>query len=317
MLLDPGIFISCSSDKATDPIEESPPEIIWTSRGLDSIMIYSILANSGYILAGTNEGLFKSSGESWNYINLDSTNSMVTDFYMHADGSILAGTSNNGIYKSSDTGNSWEHIGLQNIGITSLTADTQGKIFAGTRNGIYASIVPYDEWWPVNSDFNNQIFSSLLVTSQNTVFAGGTGVYRSDDNGRTWNLKNNGLGNWPVYSLISGKDGEIYAGADIGGFFLTTDNGESWTRSNTGMSNTEILSLAMNKDGHIFSGIWRGGVYRSTNGGNDWMPVDSGLTNKSVGTITISPDDYLFAGTFRGIFMTEDKCTISSLKGRR
>jgi len=73
----------------------------------------------------------------------------------------------------------------------------------------------------------------------------------------------------------------------------------------------------MNKDGHIFSGIWRGGVYRSTNGGNDWMPVDSGLANKSVGTITISPDDYLFAGTFRGIFRTEEKCTISSLKGNR
>jgi len=311
------IISACTSeDKIVNPGTTPPPEIIWMQKGLDTCRIYSLFfLIDGKIFAGTDKGLFYSSdnGEIWIDINQDLLNTAVTCFCMQPDGSILAGTSNKGIFVSTDDGSIWQYIGMENMNITSIAIDSHEKIFTGTRgNGIFNSIPPYDEWWSSNPDFNNQTFSALLITSPNTIFAGGTGAYRSDDNGRTWNFKDNGLGNWSVYSLVSGKEGKIYAGTDVGGFFRSTDNGESWLRSNSGMSNTEITSLAINEDGHFFSGTWRGGVYRSTNDGNDWTLADSGLTNKSVYSVAVSPNGYLFAGTFRGIFRTESKCTISS-----
>ncbi len=200
---------------------------------------------------------------------------------------------------SLDNGDNWQYIGLKNINITSIAVSSHGNIFAGTRgNGIFILSSLNKEWIIADPALNYQTFSSLLVKSENIVFAGGTGVFRSDDNGKYWNLKNKGLGNWPVYSLILDKRGNIDAG---------TDNGGSWINSNEGLTNTELTSLAINDIGHIFAGTWRGGIYRSINDGKNWAAVDSGLTNKEVFSLIIPSDNYLYAGTFKGLFRTSSK----------
>jgi photosystem II stability/assembly factor-like uncharacterized protein len=166
---------------------------------------------------------------------------------------------------------------------------------------LYSSALS-ESWSTVNPDFKDQTFLSLLISPQNGIFAGGTGVYSSKDNGITWELKNNGLGNWSVYSLVQDENGYIDAGTDMGGFFQSKDNGNNWLKLNNGLTNTEVLSLAISKSGLIFAGTWRGGVFMSENHGGNWTPIDSGLVNKEVSSLMVSPDNFLFAGTSKGIY---------------
>jgi photosystem II stability/assembly factor-like uncharacterized protein len=192
---------------------------------------------------------------------------------------------------------------LQSYNITSITVSNSGKIFVGTRgNGIFVAGGLNQNWQQANISFQLQTFPSLLVTYNNIIYAGGSGVYRSIDDGKSWVQKNQGLGNWSVQSLIVDNFGNICAGTDNGGFCVTSNNGETWSKLNNGLTNLEVTSLAMNNQGHIFAATWNGGVYRSTNNGLQWESVDSLLTRKQISCITISKNQYLYAGTTWGIF---------------
>ena len=309
------IFITCTgTENNLNPVTPDVKDISWTSGGLDSSEVLSVIFLSyNYALAGTNYGLYRSSdnGRSWNYVDQDVSKGIISCFCIRSDGNVLAGTTSKGIFISEDNGETWGYIGLQGVLIASLAANSKDIIFAGTKGeGIYMSDSSYEEWTKLipGADYNQ--FSSLLINADDIIFAGSSGVYRSDDNGKTWSLKNNGMGNWQVYSLIYDKNGFLDAGTDLGGFFRSEDNGETWTKLNAGLTNTEITTLAINEVGYIFAGTWRGGVYRSIDSGENWAVIDSGLTNKHVFTLAVSPDDFLFAGTPRGIYRTVSRSSI-------
>jgi ligand-binding sensor domain-containing protein len=304
------LLSNCSSiNENNDLVTIEPKDIFWTKSGLDSCWIYSMVSLlNGNLIVGTNYGMYKSTddGLNWDKVKQDSIGT-ATCFYLNSNGKVFIGTYNKGIFVSSDNGNSWTNLGLQNVNISSISVDASGKIFVGTRgNGIFASGSNYD-WKEVNPDFNYKIFPSLLINSQNIIFAGDAGVYKSDDGGKSWSLKINGLGYWSVQSLLVNKNGNLCAGTDQGGFFLSSNNGESWTKFNNGLINTEITALAMNDLGHIFSGTWRGGTYRTVDNGLNWESIDSGLTIKQVSSLIISKENYLFAGTSRGVFKAATK----------
>lgn len=283
-------------------INPLPPDFHWLPAGLDSNSVVSLYQTSnGSILAGTNYGLFISSdsGSSW-LINNHFTNGIITNFTDYKDNTILASTSSQGVFISSDNGSNWLNIGLQDINVTALAVNNEGSIFAATRsNGIY--IKDGSIWEPSGSNINSKSFFSLLITQDNKVFAGGTGVYRSDDYGRSWHLKNQGLGNWAVLSL---KDysGRVVAATDNGGFFYTNNNGDNWLSSNNGLTNKEMTSLAISNQQQIFAGTWGGGVFYTINYCQNWTSIDSGLNNKAVQDLLITTENIIYAGTFKGVF---------------
>lgn len=246
---------NCSSiNENNDLVTIEAKNIYWTKTGLDSSWVYSMVSLlNGDMLAGTNYGMYKSTdnGTTWLKMENDSIGT-ATCFFLQTDGKVLYGTYNKGIFTSSDKGNSWFNLGLQNLNISSISVDETGKIFVGTRGiGIFVSTPNYD-WQEANPEFNYKTFPSLFIKSKDIIFAGDDGVYRSDDGGRSWSLKINGLGYWSVQSLLVNKNGNLCAGTDQGGFFLSSNNGESWIKLNNGFENTEITSLAINNSGHIF-----------------------------------------------------------------
>jgi hypothetical protein len=140
------------------------------------------------------------------------------------------------------------------------------------------------------------------------LFAGtGDILYRSTDNGTSWNLV---CSKW--FSLVSfahssnGAGGRnLYAGTAWGGVQISTNNGMTWTQSGLMYSYINALASSGSK---MFAGTDGEGVYLETQQG--WTAVNSGLTNAFVYALADIPPSAgtsgtnLFAGTGSGVFLS-------------
>ena len=103
----------------------------------------------------------------------------------------------------------------------------------------------------------------------------GSGVFLSNDSGRTWTAVSYGLSNPYVNCVAAGGkevlagtangiflSSDIVAGSDSSGAFFSQDNGASWAAFNKGVSDTveSVFSLAIN-DTTLYAGL-SGGVWR-------------------------------------------------------
>lgn len=156
-------------------------------------------------------------------------------FCMANDGTnLFAGTQMQGVIKSVDNGVTWTGTALpMDIPVRSVV--TNGTyVFAGTSNF-------YDD--------------PQIVP---------VGIYRSGDNGNSWQLVNSGLGNLDICSMVfNGTD--LYAGTK-GGVFKSTNNGDSWVLVNDGFSVPPVAYSLFVADNYLFTNNWvpsiGGPVYR-------------------------------------------------------
>ena len=68
-----------------------------------------------------------------------------------------------------------------------------------------------DFWQQTNGPYGGTI-QALVASSSGYLFAGGSGVFRSTDNGGSWTGVNNGQPNTSVYSLAINSSGHVFAG---------------------------------------------------------------------------------------------------------
>jgi photosystem II stability/assembly factor-like uncharacterized protein len=143
-----------------------------------------------------------------------------------------------------------------------------------------------------------------MTASRTRVFAGVSGgVYRSDDDGTTWEEANVGLTNPYVFALAV-TDNAVFVGTSGGGAFRSTDDGASWTPVNDGLTNNVVFALAAG-GGNVYAGTSGGGVYRSQDGGDHWTQVNNGLTGVYLRSLVASGSN-VFAATATGIFYSAD-----------
>ncbi len=127
-----------------------------------------------------------------------------------------------GVFKSIDSGVTWrEH----NFGLPTLAVDDP------TRQGYYAL--------------------AISPSSPDTVYLGiyQRGIYRSENGGATWLVKNgsNGtmVGATIASLLIDPSDPDLVYAATEDGVFITKDGADSWSDYNTGLDNTDVRVLAL------------------------------------------------------------------------
>ena len=97
------------------------------------------------------------------------------------------------------------------------------------------------------------------------LFAGdnGPGVWRSSDNGATWELANAGLANGFIRKLAVASDGTLFAGANGGELFVTKDDGDHWVNVSAGLPVAgTLVDIAFDDAGHIYVSD-PGGIYKS------------------------------------------------------
>jgi serine/threonine protein kinase/photosystem II stability/assembly factor-like uncharacterized protein len=202
-------------------------------------------------------------------------------------------------------------------------ASAQPPVGTPTREGAALATpppLPSGSWQPI-PDLPRQV-NALAVdpTNPQTVYAGtgssgaGSGVYKSEDAGRTWQLASNGLPKEDVRALAfsHGSPPTLYASAGArGDVFASVDGAQSWTQ----VGNYELtgfggrLVVAPGNADLLFVAEDVRGTYRSLDGGRNWLPANQGLPKDSNGShnvqsLAIDPTDpnVVYAGTGWGPF---------------
>jgi photosystem II stability/assembly factor-like uncharacterized protein len=134
---------------------------------------------------------------------------------------------------------------------------------------------------PVRANLSAQEVNRLFLGPQDTPLFTGS-LYRSDDEGRSWQDISAGLPRQGVQELVVSpdfdRDATLFAAmlaTDEGlGIWKSTDGGRSWRMANRGLSDLAINGLAISPayagDQTLFVTTRRQGLFRSTDEGQSW-----------------------------------------------
>jgi len=252
-----------------------------------------------------------------------------------------------GVYKSTDGGKSFKNMGLKDsrqiggIVIDPRNADVvlvacEGSAWGpGGERGLYRTTDGGKNWEKVlnisdNTGVNNVVMDPsdpdiLYATSEQrrrhyfTKIGGGpeSAVYKSTDNGKTWNKIMKGLPSGDIGGMgiaVSSVDPDLVylileAAEDKSGFYRSADKGESWEKmsahASSGQYYNEIYCDPKDAD-KVFSVETVSQV--TLDGGKTWTPLGNNGRHVDDHAIWIDPDNTLhfMIGGDGGIYETWD-----------
>lgn len=189
-----------SSDFGSNWVRKS--DGILQGNGASYIFTESIWEHNGVLYTGAYSGIFRSTngGENWLTTNITGMQHVwAKNFTLH-DGIIFAAREsiNNPVgYKSTDNGLTWQNITQLQYPMITFFSET-GKLFSGTIHGAWLSTNNGITWMNrstgLSSDPYNSCFlriNGILITS---LKFGGSGIYRSFNDGVLWETWDQGLG---------------------------------------------------------------------------------------------------------------------------
>ena len=281
------------------------PDIGWNGR---EIQCFSYVSST--MLAGTNQGLLRSTNNGMNWSNtggggLPYTNIRALINTESSAFNLLAGMVSGRISMSTNYGADWTAFPAESEQLPFLASincilerSNSSNYLAGTERGMYLlpQYYPLSNWIAINDGLpSTETIVRAIVENNDEIFIGtNSGVFQL--NGFNWVEKNTGLTNTNVTALTS-FGGYLFAGTaqgSVGGVYISSDNGNNWTlKLNDGRINS-FLTFGSN----IFAGSVGNGVWRSTNYGNSWTQINNGLGSGAYNVLSLGADDqYLFAGT--------------------
>jgi photosystem II stability/assembly factor-like uncharacterized protein len=179
-------------------------------------------------------------------------------------GNMIAGTLGKGVYFSTDSGQNWLQSNLDNVSVYDFARGSGETWFAATQNG----------------------------------------VYRSENNGRSWRRMAQGMDETRVQAVLVHESGRVFAATIAGGIYISDNNGSSWSQSNEGMELNFGYALAALPDGSVLAGVTNR-IYRSNDGGDSWEMMDADFPHVRTNAIAVA-DGRVFAATQDGVYRSED-----------
>ncbi len=151
---------------------------------------------------------------------------------------VFAGTFSEGMYRSTDGGTTYTEInnGLSYLNVWCIFIIDEDELLVGTPGGIFKSADNGDNWAPLgNISYDVQ---AIVIDENDYLYAGthGEGVFKSENNGITWNAVNNGIpDSSQVTAMAAVPLGGVLAAFFPEGVYRTTDQGASWVEFNEGL----------------------------------------------------------------------------------
>jgi photosystem II stability/assembly factor-like uncharacterized protein len=240
-----------------------------------------------------------------------------------------------GIYKSTDAGKTWQHLGLRDAQqIAALLVDPHdpNRVFVAAvghpygpnpERGIYRSLDGGQTWEKVlakNDDVGGAdlafdprdpqtVYGVLWAsrrppwTTGNSYGATGSGLYKSEDGGKSWRELSKGL---PSGSDL-GRIGIAIAPSDpkrmyamvqsghSGGVYRSDDAGQSWTRTNSEErvcgrgDDFAFIRVHPNDPNTVF--VPNTSTYRSTDGGHTFTAIKGAPGGDDYHTVWVNPEN--------------------------
>lgn len=227
----------------------------------------------------------------------------VSDVINH-QGTLYAATDGHGVFMLPPGKEEWEEANDGFVGPVDINAlASRGDLLvAGTyRNGIYLSRSGGKRWQRPIVNVPNISVTSLFMTDK-TIFAGtDRGLYVSEDNGNTWQIRSSG----PQINDLFFFGGQLFA-ARPDGLVLSEDMGATWTSLYADFTVMKVDYLCP----YLYAYAGRGiGWIRKIDGSDTWenpyvrLPIPQNATLMSAlwtGLPLTGPEDV----SFRNIFET-------------
>jgi len=271
-------------------------------RVLDSDRVMRVRTFGPRAYAATRSGLYRSldGGDAWT--RLETPRSEVYSVLEHpVEERLYAGTHPAHCYVSTDGGETWSECrGLQELPsrgtwhtprhrdeahVRALRAAGEDRLVAGVEVGGVHVSGDGGETWTERRDGLHDDVHHVLVAGGTWVVSTGDGLYRTDDDGRTW-TRLDGDVDYRYFRAAHVQDGRLYAAAAAGppptwegprgtdaALFESGDGGESLrTVEYPGAPGEFVLSWAT-AGGDLFAGTTAGQLLRRTNGA--WLGAGS------------------------------------------
>lgn len=310
--------------------------------GVNNRLLYT--ANDGGIAVASNArapvdtGIKAACGPTTGSMNWQALNRGLgtTQFYdgqAWPDGSrYVGGAQDNGTLLGDDRNgpNLWNHIFGGDGGVVALRPDEPDTFFLSYQNGnIQRTEDGGRHVTAANAGLQDAsifIMPYLIDPNEPTrLFAGGTRLWRSDDEGRQWHSVSAALDGFDFGTRISalavapGDSNHILIANQHAIYFrfnaLDSDNRTHWSSRSPRegwVSSLVFDPLDANVVYATYSTFGGAHVWKSTNGGKRWSPLDGSgdgaLPDVPVHDLAVDPNDtsHLYIGTDLGIFVSLD-----------
>ncbi len=146
-----------------------------------------------------------------------------------------------------------------------------------TKSAVFKSVDTAASWSNDNYGLTEPVTQLVIDPTQPLkLYAGGFGMFRSTDGGKTWSPINNGLAVPFVVGVVIDPltPTTLYA-ATGGGVYKSIDGGNSWNLRQNGMTNTNLRSLAIDPvtPTTLYAGAFNGPIYKTIDGADNWAPI--------------------------------------------
>lgn len=306
---------------------------------------------NGHIVALTAGGLAYASrddGDTWQQAGL--TDMSLTSVAAGPDGELyVSGRINTanafGVAESTDGGESWQILPASTSKtISDLERMPDGNLIIGTEGGLYRLTAESPAFEKIEASGETWI-SDVVLTQQNVLFARTqSSLYRSRDQGKTWDtlaaipgatLKLEAGQGSDLFSLALDRrvfqstddgaswqalprkvapngfphallqsGGELFVGTSIG--VAASADMDTWSDRNTGLTCQLPLGISVDGEDNVYAFGQHSGVFRSRDRGDTWQPVFETLRNEQPSSLLDLSGGILVCATNSGVHRSED-----------
>jgi photosystem II stability/assembly factor-like uncharacterized protein len=165
------------------------------------------------------------------------------------------------LLRSTDAGLTWNNTNWYNTRITDIDV-YQNILYASYSQGVGTTSDWGDHWFYDNAESGTSSVNAIVYDNDGNLYAAAgnyffddSGIYKSIDDGKTWNRIFLILSSTVANGLIYLNNGEMfygsstYSGTINGGIFKSIDGGYNWQRIVT----DEVYKLIKNQDGSFYA----------------------------------------------------------------
>jgi photosystem II stability/assembly factor-like uncharacterized protein len=323
----------------------------------NNVNAYRFVKNGSSIFLATFNDIYKSNDNGFTWVNLNiSFEIMSASFVSHAGALYVIDNGTSEIYKSVNNGQSWTILSFDFAFFPFRLYSVGSYLYCvasyGTTYVSYVSLDGGDSWTNFADKMffdmieqNNQVIGSgggvckwqngtqdiynaglggasstnCLFRDDNTIYSGNAnGIYKTNDDGNTWENISTGLPLGVVVNSIAKSGNNLIIGTKGFGIFLSTDNGGTWISSNNGLTVNNIyfsnVSTLFSYNGRVFMGAKEnltffnnGALFISDNNGLSWTKSSDGLPQNFNVTSICNYNQYIIiGGGSHGVFLSVD-----------